>query len=60
MLRCNNCGLTFPLSVLDSPGGGCHPIMIDESIVQIQGSALIIDLDGLSSYEAIFSKVADH
>ena len=59
-LRCNNCGLTFPISVLDSPGGGCHPIMPGEEIVRYEGSDLAIDLDGLSSYEDLFSRVADH
>lgn len=59
-LRCNNCGLTFPISVLDSPGGGCHPIMPGEEIVRYEGSDLAIDLDGLSAYEDLFSRVADH
>lgn len=59
-LKCNNCGLTFPISVLDSPGGGCHPIMMDENLMQYQGSDLKIDLDGLSAYEELFSKVAEH
>lgn len=59
-LKCNNCGLTFPISVLDSPGGGCHPIMPDESLLQYQGSDLKIDLAGLSSYEDLFAKVAEH
>ena len=60
VLRCNNCGLTFPISVLDSPGGGCHPIMPAEEILQYQGSDLKIDLKGLSAYEDLFSKVEDH
>ena len=59
-LKCNNCGLTFPISVLDSPGGGCHPIMLKEEIVRYEGNDLVIDLDGLSAYEDLFSKVADH
>lgn len=59
-LKCNNCGLTFPISVLDSPGGGCHPIMMDEGLMQYQGSDLKIDLSGLSAYEEIFSNVAEH
>lgn len=60
LLKCNNCGLTFPISVLDSPGGGCHPIMLDEELLQYQGSDLKIDLNRLSAYEDLFSKVADH
>ena len=59
-LVCNNCGLTFPISVLDSPGGGCHPIMIDEGLLKYEGSDLVIDLEGLSAYEELFAKVADH
>ncbi len=59
-LKCNNCGLTFPISVLDSPGGGCHPIMLKEEIVRYEGNNLVIDLDGLSAYEDLFSRVADH
>lgn len=59
-LKCNNCGLTFPVSVLDSPGGGCHPIMLDGESVKYEGNDLKIDLRGLSVYEELFSKVADH
>ena len=59
-LKCNNCGLTFPISVLDSPGGGCHPIMLSEKIMRYEGNDLVIDLDGLSANEDLFSKVADH
>ena len=46
--------------MLDSPGGGCHPIMPGEEIVRYEGSDLAIDLDGLSAYEDLFSRVADH
>ena len=59
-LKCNNCGLTFPISVLDNPGGGCHPIMLDETLLQYQGNDLVMDLNGLLTYEYLFSKVADH
>ena len=59
-LKCNNCGLTFPISVLDSPGGGCHPIMLDSKIVRHEGNDLVIDMNGLLAYEGLFSKVADH
>ncbi|MBQ8995006.1 MAG: DUF2318 domain-containing protein, partial [Oscillospiraceae bacterium] len=31
LIKCNNCGLTFPLEILDSPGSGCHPITIDST-----------------------------
>ena len=59
-LMCNNCGLTFPVSVLDSPGGGCHPIMIEEELMQYDGNDLVIDLKGLSVYEELFSEIAEH
>ncbi len=59
-LKCNNCGLTFPISVLDSPGGGCHPIMLNEEIMRYEGNDLIINLDGLSAYENLFSSIEDH
>lgn len=59
-LMCNNCGLTFPVSVLDNPGGGCHPIMISKDIMAYEGSDLVIDLEGLSMYEELFEGVEDH
>ncbi len=59
-LKCNNCGLTFPLSVLDSPGGGCHPIMPDEEVLEYRGNNLLIHSEQLSAYEKLFASVADH
>ena len=59
-LKCNNCGLTFPISVLDNPGGGCHPIMLDETLLQYQGNDLVMDLSSLLAYEYLFSKVVNH
>ena len=59
-LKCNNCGLTFPLNVLDSPGGGCHPIMPDESVFTKTEEGIIIHTDPLAGYEELFSKVAEH
>ena len=60
LLRCNNCGLTFPLGVLDAPGGGCHPIMIDTAIIQETQDGLILNTEGLLRYEYLFEKVAAH
>ena len=60
LLKCNNCGLTFPLNVLDSPGGGCHPIMIDASIIQETQDGLILNTAALLQYEYLFEKVAAH
>jgi len=34
--------------------------MLKEEIVRNEGNDLVIDLDGLSAYEDLFSKVADH
>lgn len=60
LLKCNNCGLTFPISVLDSPGGGCHPIMMDEDIMQYEGNDLVIDIKKLERYEQLFLNVEAH
>lgn len=60
VLKCNNCGLTFPVSVLDSPGGGCHPIMLDEAIVSYREDDVVIDTKGLASYEVLFANVEKH
>ena len=60
LLRCNNCGQTFPLSVLDTPGGGCHPIMIDAAVLTETGDGLLVDTALLEQYESLFSRVADH
>ena len=60
VLRCSNCGLTFPLSVVDAPGGGCHPIMIDEAVLSITAEGILLDADTVASYEPLFSKVAAH
>ena len=59
-LQCNNCGLTFPLNVLDSPGGGCHPIMPDDSVFTFTEDGVLVHTDLLKQYEELFSKVADH
>ena len=60
LLMCNNCGLTFALSVLDAPGGGCHPITLDSSIVKEGEGHVEISLDALLPYESLFAKVASH
>ena len=60
LLRCNNCGQTFPLSVLDAPGGGCHPIMIDAAVLTETGDGLLVNTELLEQYEPLFSRVAEH
>ncbi len=59
-LKCNNCGLTFPLNVIDTPGSGCHPISIDASIVRISEKEILLDAEKLASYEPLFSKIEAH
>ena len=59
-LVCNNCGLTFPISVLDEPGGGCHPIMLPDTILHSSTESAILKTDGLLKYEYLFEKVAEH
>ena len=60
MLQCNNCGLTFPLSIIGEDGTGCHPIMLDESLISETADGLVIDKAGLLAMEALFQGVADH
>ncbi|MBQ9155818.1 MAG: DUF2318 domain-containing protein [Eubacterium sp.] len=60
VLQCNNCGLTFPLEVIDQPGGGCHPITIDETIIESEKDGISIDMDKLSQYEDLFTSVKEH
>ena len=60
LLRCNNCGLTFPLSVIGVDGAGCHPIMIDPSAVTRSGDNLVIGAAVLRGYEPLFEGIAAH
>lgn len=59
-LKCNNCGLTFPLKVLDEPGGGCHPIMIDPGAIEYQGNDILLDPERIYAYEPLFATVEGH
>ena len=59
-LMCNNCGLTFPLDVIDESGSGCHPIMIDDAIITREGNDVTLDTAGLAVYEELFEDVAEH
>ena len=60
VLKCNNCGLTFPLAVLDAPGGGCHPLMFSSSFVQESEGEIRMNLEALLQCEPLFEKVAAH
>ena len=59
-LKCNNCGLTFPINVIDSQGYGCHPISIDSSIVRISDQEILLDAEKLAAYEPLFEKIEAH
>ena len=60
VLKCNNCGLTFPLAVLDEPGGCCHPLMFSSSFVQVSDGEVRLNLEALLQCEPLFEKVAAH
>ena len=60
VLKCNNCGVTFPLAVLDAPGGGCHPMMFSSSFVQESEEEIRLNLEALRQCESLFAKVASH
>lgn len=59
-LICNNCGLHFPLNVIDMSGTGCHPISIPSSIISETSEGLTLDKDALLQFEGLFTKIADH
>lgn len=59
-LQCNNCGLTFPLSVIGEEGSGCHPIMLDDTKVTETSDGILIDREYLLSLEPLFKNVAEH
>ena len=60
VLKCNNCGLTFPLAVLDAPGGGCHPLMFSSAFVQESEGEIRLNLEALLQCEPLLEKVAAH
>lgn len=60
LLKCNNCGLTFPLDVIGTDGTGCHPILIDEAGITETENGIKISKDVLMKNESLFSKVAAH
>lgn len=59
-LICNNCGLRFPLSVIDEPGSGCHPISIPPSIISETNEGIVLNKEALMQYEGLFTKITDH
>lgn len=59
-LMCNNCGLTFPVSVVGEESEGCHPISIDPSLVTITEDGISANVDDLRVYEELFESVEAH
>ena len=59
-LQCNNCGLTFPVSVVGEESEGCHPISIDPALVDITEDGITLKVDDLRGYEALFEAVEEH
>lgn len=59
-LVCNNCGLHFPLNVLDEPGSGCHPISIQPAIITETAEGIMLDGTALMQYENLFAKIETH
>ena len=59
-LRCNNCGLTFPLSVIGTDGSGCHPILPDETALERSEADLVIHREALRAYEDLFAGIEEH
>lgn len=60
LLRCNNCGLTFPLTVIGEEGSGCHPIMLDSTKVTEISDGVSVDKEYLLSFEPLFENVTEH
>ena len=59
-LQCNNCHLTFPLSVIGEEGSGCHPIMIAPAGLEISADGIVIDAAVVAEYAPLFEKITDH
>ncbi|MBQ9279487.1 MAG: DUF2318 domain-containing protein [Clostridia bacterium] len=60
MLKCNNCGLTFPMDVIGVDGTGCHPIMIEEDGITQTDTGIAINKDTLLKNESLFTKIVAH
>lgn len=60
LLQCNNCGLTFPMSVIGGGGRGCHPIPIGEEAIKRTADGLVIDSETVAAAEPLFVTVAPH
>ena len=56
-LQCNNCGLTFPLSILGEDGSGYHPILLKSSEYEKTDEGILVYAKTLKNREALFSKV---
>lgn len=60
-LQCNNCGLTFPLSIIGENGAGCHPIMLTNDVLTYTDDGAVVDIAALKAgYGRLFLNVAEH
>lgn len=57
LLQCNNCGLTFPMSVIGGEGSGCNLISIEPSYIKEDDQYITIKADYLLKNEYLFDKV---
>ena len=60
LLICNNCGQTFSLDVIDTPGGGCRPMALPDGVLSLAGDEAVIRADALPALEKLFANVEEH
>lgn len=56
-LQCNNCGLTFPLTIIGEDGNGCHPILLKASEYEETDDGILVYAKTLKNREALFTNV---
>lgn len=59
-LQCNNCKLTFPVTVVGEESMGCHPISVDPALVSVSEDSISWNVDDLRVYEELFQAVEEH
>lgn len=60
LLICNNCGQTFSLDVINTPGGGCRPMALPDGVLSFTGDEAVIRADALPAMEKLFTNVEEH
>ncbi|MBQ9327885.1 MAG: DUF2318 domain-containing protein [Solobacterium sp.] len=60
MLQCNNCGLTFDLSIIGTDGSGCHPIGVNDLTIARTDDIVTLSTENLRSYEPLFANLEAH